>query len=98
MQKLAKFLEVDLTASEVEEVSSKCTFKHMKTLDDMMTTKLWGHDGRSIVKVGGTLRSGRNGDGVSEVTPEMKVELEEALQREFSDPELRRWALEGGGW
>eukprot|EP00961_Rhodomonas_salina_P133507 1796453-Rhodomonas_salina.1 len=61
----------------------------MKTVEDKMTSMLWGHDESSIMKVGGTLRSGRNGDGISVVTPEMRREWEETVQTELRDPELR---------
>ena len=62
------------------------------------TKVMCGKDGCAGLD-GSLIREGKNGGGQEMFTPEMKRLWDAAVESEFgSDPELKRWAAEGGAF
>mmetsp|Transcript_12475 Transcript_12475/g.29734 ORF Transcript_12475/g.29734 Transcript_12475/m.29734 type:complete len:362 (+) Transcript_12475:56-1141(+) len=104
--KVAQFVGVDLDAAEHAEVTRKCDIEHMKTIADKFDYVQWAGTGERIMcgkggcpgVDGRLIRSGQNGEGAAFFSDEMKELWEAAVQSELKDPDLRRWAAEGGGY
>merc|ERR1719461_682504 len=99
IQKLAEFLEVDLTDDEFEKVHEKCSLPHMKTVPEYFryTLPLNGElspDFHTCTK--GIIRNARNGDGKITFTEEQSKQWTAAEESEFPDEEMRNWARNGG--
>lgn len=96
VRRLAEFLDVSLAEAEVTRVIEKCSFKHMKDNGHMFDYQIPFWPGRMFK--GGFVNKGRVDGGGSAMAPEFRKEWVAAVQSEFQDPDLRRWASEGGGW
>lgn len=106
VSKIAKFVDVELTAAEHAEVTRRCDIDHMKTIAHKFDYVQWAGDGSKIMCGkdgcpgidGSLIRSGKVGEGKDFFTIEMQQLWDAAMQSELPDPELRKWAAEGGGF
>ena len=106
VSKIAKFVGVDLSSREHAEVTRRCDIKHMKTVSDKFDYYQWAGDGSKVMcgkngcpgVEGELIRRGGIGGGKSFFTPEMKSMWDAALESQFVDPEMRKWAAEGGAF
>ena len=91
---------------EHAEVTRRCDIKHMKTVSDKFDYYQWAGDGSKVMcgkngcpgVEGELIRRGGIGGGKSFFTPEMKSMWDAALESQFVDPEMRKWAAEGGAF
>jgi hypothetical protein len=106
VSKIAKFLDVELSEAELAEVVRRSDIKHMKTIAHKFDYVQWAGDGTTVMcgksgcpgVDGSLIRSGKVGEGKDFFTAEMKQMWDAAVQSELTDPELRRWAAEGGAF
>ena len=105
VSKLAKFLDVKLTESELETVTERCGIDHMKNLSDELRYLMplntdeghWDVWKDHIVTKGGMTRHGRVNTGgkiFSDKVVETWTKAEEDMLGH--DPAMLQWAREGG--
>ena len=84
---------------------ARANIKQMKKIAHKFDYTQWAGDGTKIMCGkdgcpgidGALIRTGKLGGGKEFLTPEMAALWEAAVEKEFgSDPELKRWAAEGG--
>lgn len=106
VRKIADFVGVELTNEEHEEVTRRCDIKHMKTIPGKFDYVQWAGDGTPVMcgksgcpgMDGSLIRNGKNGEGNTFFTKEMKEVWDAAIEAEFTDLELRQWAKKGGSF
>jgi len=105
VSKLAKFTGVHLLPWQSAKVRARANIKQMKKIAHKFDYTQWAGDGTKIMcgkdgcpgVDGALIRTGKLGGGKEFFTPEMAALWEAAVEKEFgSDPELKRWAAEGG--
>mmetsp|Transcript_16773 Transcript_16773/g.40104 ORF Transcript_16773/g.40104 Transcript_16773/m.40104 type:complete len:378 (+) Transcript_16773:86-1219(+) len=102
--KIAKFLEVDLTNDQLDVVSKRCSFEHMKEravlfkyLLPLNRDKLWDVEKDHLMAVGSMTKEGRLGTGGSLFSKNVVAQWNKAEEDEFGhDPAMLKWAREGG--
>ena len=78
----------------------------MKTISDKFDYYQWAGDGSRVMcgkdgcpgVDGQLIRNGGIGEGQTFFTPEMKELWDAAMESQFTDPEIRKWAAEGGSF
>lgn len=106
VQKLASFIDVELTDSEETEVTRRCGIDHMKSVADKFDMIQWAGDGTTVMcgtkhcpgVEGSLIRSGKSGEGDAFFTEEMKALWDAAVESELPDIEMRKWAQSGGSY
>lgn len=102
--KIAKFLEVDLTNKELDVVSRRCSFEHMKErtvlfkyILPLNRDKFWDVEKDHLMAVGSMTREARLGTGGSLFSKKVVAQWNKAEEDEFGhDPAMLKWAREGG--
>ena len=108
VRKLANFLEVDLTESEVKKVSDKCDISYMKARSHMFEYAMplnndpfWDNERDRIMKPEQMIRTGKVGHWKEQpFTEEHRQKWHQAEEDVLGavDPNLVRWAREGGSY
>lgn len=104
--RIARFVGVDLTPDEATEVTRRCGIEHMKTISHKFDYTQWAGDGSRVMcgtdgcpgVDGSLIRTGQIGGGEAFFDDEMGKLWAAALESEFTDPALRKWATEGGAF
>ncbi|EKX55282.1 hypothetical protein GUITHDRAFT_99063 [Guillardia theta CCMP2712] len=107
VKRLAEFLEVELNEEELNRVVHKCSIEHMKQHEEKFNYLLWanpsyngsvmcGKDRCAGITDGSLIQQGRIGEGHKWFTEDMLKLWDEAVEREFPDPEMRQWIEDGG--
>ena len=104
--KIAKFVEVDLTEDELETVTQRCSFEHMKSLPDKFNyrmplntdTEYWDSKTDHMMESGSMTNKARvGGTGASIFHPKVVAQWKQAEEDKFGhDPAMLKWAREGG--
>ena len=104
VKKVSKFLEVDLTEDQLDTVTQRCSFEHMKKVDRFLHTLplnkdegVWDLDKDHIMESGSMTNKARLNTGASLFSDKVVAQWKQAEEDEFGyDPELLKWAREGG--
>lgn len=103
--KIAKFLEVDLTESELDTVTKRCSIEHMKKVGKfnyrMPLNKdgkdLWDPEKDEIMVSGSMTRTGGVNTGSSIFSDKVTAMWKQAEEDKLGhDPAMLKWAREGG--
>jgi hypothetical protein len=96
---LAEFYDVELTESELETVTDKCSFSSMKKIENNFVYRLplhpSGDKSLAVMNVGSMLRKGSTGDGKVTLTENQQHRWTMAEEEVFSDDSMRRFARDG---
>lgn len=103
---IAKFLEVDLTGSELKKVTERCGIEHMKKVNKFnykmplnTDAGLWDVDKDTIVVSGSMVKKGAVGKGKNLFSDKVVAQWKQAEEDMLGhDPELLKWAREGGDY
>lgn len=104
VEKIAEFMDVSLTSSELNKVTKMCSLDHMKKVDKFgylmpLNTDgadLWDTKDTITVKGAMTVSGGVN-TGKARFTDKVKEMWKKAEEDKFGyDPKLLKWAREGG--
>jgi predicted metalloenzyme YecM len=91
VERLAKFLEVDLSAEQIDTITHLTSFAEMKKVSDRFDYFIWGHpDPYHIMTSGKLLRAGKKGEGKEFFTPEELKKISDDIDKHFS-PELKEF-------
>jgi len=101
IKKVADFVEVELTSEQVEKIADLTSFEKMKHLQDNFKVTMWGISPmvnalKTKEEQGMFFKSGKAGAGKTFLTPELEEKWSAALKSEFTDPDMMRYAEEGG--
>lgn len=106
IQKLATFLEVDLTQEELDAVAGKCSIDYMKPRSHLFEYSLplnmdpfWDKEKNRIIKPEQMIRTGKVGHSKEQPFTDEHREIWRKAEEEYLgaiSPELLRWAREGG--
>lgn len=101
--KLAAFLGVALSESELERVVHRCSIEHMRTVPNggfLYMQPLSGVPGlHAINDSKAMIRRGKTGDGKTMLNDEQKAAWTKQEEEAYGhDPALLRWVREGGPW
>lgn len=106
VKKIAKFLEVDLSGSELDTVTQRCGIDHMKKVNKFnylmplnQDKGKWDAEKDHVIASGALVRKGGVKTGASIFSDTVVAKWEKAEEDEFGgDPDLLHWAREGGKW
>lgn len=92
VQRLATFLEVDLTVEQVDSITHLTTFAEMKKIAYKFDYTLWNHPepNYKVMTSGKLVRAGKHGQGQEFFSAEEKKRIAEHIELHFS-PELREF-------
>lgn len=98
VDKLTRFAGVALSAEEKAKVMDQCSFGHMKKNNHLFDIKLPLNTRgvRSIMKPSTFVNKGKTGGAEEGLNSETLRAFNAAIDAEFTDPALKKWALEGG--
>ena len=108
VKKLAKFMEVDLTSDEVTKVAGKCDILYMKAIREKFDYSMplnqdpfWDNEKMRLLKRGQMIGTGKVGHSQEQpFTEEHREKWRKAEEEVLGsiDPNLLRWAREGGAF
>mmetsp|Transcript_12953 Transcript_12953/g.32645 ORF Transcript_12953/g.32645 Transcript_12953/m.32645 type:complete len:376 (-) Transcript_12953:168-1295(-) len=98
VQKLADFVSVKLTDKEMDKVVERCHFSHMKHLNENFGIQLFANPNNitALTKSSKFFVRGTKGHGKDIFDEEATRVWKEAVEKELSDPAMRKFAEEGG--
>mmetsp|Transcript_30327 Transcript_30327/g.62605 ORF Transcript_30327/g.62605 Transcript_30327/m.62605 type:complete len:381 (-) Transcript_30327:71-1213(-) len=103
--KIANFLEVYLSPSELDVVVDRCSMDHMRKVNKfhyflpLNINAIWKNDIHHLVKSGKMVNKGHVGNGKDNFSPKVVAKFREAEEKMLGhDPALLKWAREGGGF
>lgn len=98
VDKVAKFVGVSLNSDEKAKVVEKCGFAHMKANADQFNYQMILNTVgvKQVMKSGGIINKGKSGSAEDGISEEAMKEFSDAIDRELTDPKLKKFALEGG--
>mmetsp|Transcript_9976 Transcript_9976/g.29538 ORF Transcript_9976/g.29538 Transcript_9976/m.29538 type:complete len:392 (-) Transcript_9976:308-1483(-) len=106
VRKMAKFMEVELSRSELNTVVGRCEMAHMKKLSHMFQTKIplngdpsFDHEKEGIMKLGKVIRKGVVGGHKETFTEEQIDRFRKVEEEQFgSTSGMLEWARSGGAY
>ena len=98
--RIARFVGVDLTPDEATEVTRRCGIEHMKTISHKFDYTQWAGDGSRVMCGTDGCPASRDPHphGADRGGGEADARRGSSGRRarvEFTDPALRKWAIEG---
>lgn len=104
IKKIAKFLDVNLSAGELNTVTKRCSIDHMKKVDafnylmPLNRDRGWDNSKDHVIKTGKLVGKGGIKTGSSMFSDKVKEMWRKAEEDELGsyDPALLEWAREGG--
>lgn len=104
VQRIADFVDVELSEEEVDKVTDRCGFKHMKKMQHLFDYSLplnqdesWDNSGR-IMKPNNLIRQGKNGGGKEFFSDDQIARWTQTEEDVLGsiDEEMLNWARNGG--